>query len=140
SPVVEEEAILIDDSPIYDREGDFEVEERIRPLVLILYLIFAIPIGLALIGILAVIGIALLALSCYVGAVGVGVLSAAFSVNITVFADRLIVLGAGLVITAIGVILAWFSIWFMIVSFRGLFRGIVALGRKLCVKEVAVNG
>ena len=67
-------------------------------------------------------------------------LSASFSNGIQLMADTLIVLGAGIAILAVGIILAWFSLWLMIISFRGLFRGIVALGRKWCVKEVAVNG
>ena len=144
---VEEEATVVEEAPVEEEptvveeaEDDIgKTEERIRPFVLILYLIFAIPIGLALLGVLIAVTFSLLGASLCVGGVGIHVLTLAFS-GMQLMADTLIVLGAGIAVLAVGLILVWFSIWLIIVSFRGLFRGIIGLGRKLCVKEVAVNG
>ena len=41
---------------------------------------------------------------------------------------------------ALGVLVTWFAVWLIIVSVPWLIRGIKNLGRKLCVKEVEIDG
>lgn len=107
--------------------------------LLILYLIFAIPIGLALLLIITAVNLIILAAAVSVTAAAVAGLGFAFS-GITVLADILVVFGGSAVLLALAILLLWFSIWLIIISYRGLFRGITGLGRRICVREVSENG
>lgn len=106
--------------------------------LLVLYLIFAIPIGLLLYVLLITLDLALLCVGLGVAASAVQTLSFAFS-GMAVFADTILVFGAGLVAAAVALVLLWFAIWLSIKDIGALSRGIVALGRKICVREVEVN-
>lgn len=106
--------------------------------LLVLYLIFAIPIGLLLYALLITLDLALLCVGLGVAAAAAQTLSFAFS-GMAVFADTILVFGAGLVAAAVALVLLWFAIWLSIKDIGALSRGIVALGRKVCVREVEVN-
>ena len=54
-------------------------------------------------------------------------------------ADILLVLGCALVVLALGLLLAWTFIWFIGGAIPGLIRGVSALRRKWCYKEVEVR-
>lgn len=116
--------------------------EKVRKtnvFALILYIIVSIPVGLVLLLImlgleLGVLGCGLLGLR-----VGFGLLSFTFS-GMSVLADVLICFGMNLAVLALGVLVTWFAVWLIIVSVPGLIRGIKNLGRKLCVKEVEIDG
>jgi len=116
-----------------DLTGPAEREANV-PL-LILFIILAIPLGLLVLGL--ILGAALLTLSmaAVFGCVGISGLIAAF--GFTVFADILLVFGLSLASTAIGLLLAWTFIWLLIGAIPGFIRRVVALGRKLCYKEVS---
>ena len=106
--------------------------------LLVLYLIFAIPIGLGLLVLTAMVGIALLAATVGIAALAFEVVGFAVS-TLAVFADVMLCIGAVLVSAAVGLMLLWLALLTLIKGIPGLYRGIVALGRKFCVKEVGVN-
>lgn len=119
-----------------------EVPEKVRKtnvFALILYIIVSVPVGLVLLLVmlaleLGVLGCGLLGLRA-----GFGLLSFTFS-GMSVFADTLMCFGVNIAVLALGVLITWFAVWLIIVSVPGLIRGIRNLGRKLCVKEVEIDG
>lgn len=116
--------------------------EKVRKtnvFALILYIIVSIPVGLVLL--LVMLGLELGVLGCgLLGLrVGFGLLSFTFS-GMSVLADVLICFGVNIAVLALGVLVTWFAVWLIIVSVPGLIRGIKNLGRKLCVKEVEIDG
>lgn len=116
--------------------------EKVRKtnvFALILYIIVSIPVGLVLL--LVMLGLELGVLGCgLLGLrVGFGLLNFTFS-GMSVFADTLICFGVNLAVLALGVLVTWFAVWLIIVSVPWLIRGIKNLGRKLCVKEVEIDG
>ncbi len=116
--------------------------EKVRKtnvFALILYIIVSIPVGLVLL--LVMLGLELGVLGCgLLGLrVGFGLLSFTFS-GMSVLADVLICFGVNLAVLALGVLVTWFAVWLIIVSVPWLIRGIKNLGRKLCVKEVEIDG
>ena len=109
---------------------------KARPLALILFFIIAVPVtilGLALLLIPTALSLGLAAGTISAGAL---VLTGAFS-GLPVFADILIVLGAALVILALGLLFLWLFIWFIGGAMVGLVRGILNLGSRWCYKEVS---
>lgn len=114
-----------------------ELTERraIVPL-LILYIIIAIPVVALCVLILLVPTLFFLAMS--VGAVVLGcmALSSAFGA-FTIFADVMVVLGAALVVLALGLLFLWIFVWFVGGAIAGLINGIIKLGGKWCFKEVS---
>ena len=109
-----------------------------RVFLLIVFLLFAIPI--TLLGIALLLLPTLLSLAAGFAAIGLGAsgLVTAFS-SFSVFADILLVLGCALVALAVGLLLAWTFIWFIGGAIPGLIRGVSALRRKWCYKEVEVR-
>lgn len=116
--------------------------EKVRKtnvFALILYIIVSVPVGLVLL--LVMLGLELGVLGCgLLGLrVGFGLLSFTFS-GMSVLADVLICFGVNIAVLALGVLVTWFAVWLIIVSVPWLIRGIKNLGRKLCVKEVEIDG
>lgn len=116
--------------------------EKVRKtnvFALILYIIVSIPVGLVLL--LVMLGLELGVLGCGLLGLRVGfsLLSFTFS-GMSVLADVLICFGVNIAVLALGVLVTWFAVWLIIVSVPGLIRGIKNLGRKLCVKEVEIDG
>ena len=116
--------------------------EKVRKtnvFALIIYIIVSIPVGLVLL--LVMLGLELGVLGCgLLGLrVGFGLLSFTFS-GMSVLADVLICFGVNVAVLALGVLITWFAVWLIIVSVPWLIRGIKNLGRKLCVKEVEIDG
>lgn len=109
-----------------------------RVFLLLVFLLFAIPI--TLLGIALLLLPALLSLAAGAAAIGLGTsgLVAAFG-SFSVFADILLVLGCALVALALGLLLAWTFIWFIGGAIPALVRGVAALSRKWCYKEVEVR-
>ena len=108
---------------------------KAKVFLLLLYIIVAIPVTLVGVALLLIPTLLTLGLSAAVIIVGVAALIAAFS-GFAVFADILIVLGAALILLALGVLLLWLFIWFVGVAIVGLIRGAISLGGKWCYKEV----
>ncbi len=153
SPEAEEEDALDEEEALSDKtfelndEADEEEDafvqsvptatvRKARPLLLILYIILAIPITLALICVLLIPTLFFLALAVSAIAAGAAFFVTAFS-GFPVLADILIVLGAALIILALGLLFLWIFIWFIGGAIVGLIRGVVSLGAKWCYKEVA---
>lgn len=116
-----------------------EKVKKTNVFALILYIIVSIPVGLVLL--LVMLGLELGVLGCgLLGLrVGFGLLSFTFS-GMSVLADVLICFGVNIAVLALGVLVTWFAVWLIIVSVPWLIRGIKNLGRKLCVKEVEIDG
>jgi hypothetical protein len=110
-------------------------KRRLSVPLLILFLLLAIPVGLCCASIL--IGAAG-ASACAAGTVlWTGLHGFALAFSFSIFADFLLVFGMSLACTAIGILLLWLFIWLLIGAIPGLVRGLSALARKLCYKEVA---
>lgn len=116
-----------------------EKAKKTNVFALILYIIVSIPVGLVLL--LVMLGLELSVLGCGLLGLRVGfsLLSFTFS-GMSVFADVLLCFGVNLAVLALGVLVTWFAVWLIIVSVPWLIRGIRNLGRKLCVKEVEIDG
>lgn len=118
-------------------EEEIRTERVARVPLLILYAIVAIPVGL--------LGIALLlALAGVCFSVGAVLLSGTFIGVVTtfgafaVFADMLLVFGVTLITLAFGLFFVWMAIWLLFGVVPDLVRGLLALARNWCYKEVQV--
>ena len=113
-----------------------EIRQKPRVFLLILYVLFAVP--LTLLGILVLLIPTVLALALAVGVIAAGsfLFMSAFS-GFPKLADILIVLGTAIVVLALGLLLLWLFVWFIGGAIGGLIRGVIALGRKWCYKEVS---
>lgn len=124
--------------PEEEEEAEPATRRKANVFLLILYVIFAIPLGL--LGIAALLVPTLLSLSlaiCFVSA-GVLVLTAAFG-GFAIFADLMVILGLAIILLALGLLLTWLFIWFIGGAIVGLIRGLCHLGGKWCYKEVPVQ-
>lgn len=121
-------------------EEDEDAETVRKPIVplLILYIIFAIPLGL--IGILLLLLLAFMSLSLAVttGFFGIYGFAATFT-GFAVLADILVVAGASLILLSLALLFLWLFVWFIGGGIVGLIRGLCALGGSWCYKEVAVQ-
>lgn len=105
---------------------------------LVLYLIFAIPIGLVLIVLVLLIAVLFFGLTAAAGALGVVSVSAAFGTGFAMISDILVVGGLAVLLLALGLLFLWCAIWFIVGAVPGIVRGVINLGRRLCVKEVSI--
>ena len=119
--------------------SDKPVRERtvLKPRVplLILYVLLAIPVTLVGVVLLLLPTLASLGAAAVLISVGVMAVSSVFG-GFAVLADLLVVLGAALILLALGLLFLWLLIWFIGGAIVGLIRGVCALGRKWCYKEV----
>lgn len=104
--------------------------------LLILYVIFAVPITLLVVAALLVPTVLSLVLSLGFVAAGVSTLGCAFG-NFAIFADILVVLGASLVLLALGLFFFWLFVWFIGGAIAGFVNGVIKLGDKFSSKEVS---
>lgn len=109
---------------------------KVKPFMLVLFIIIFVPLGLAGIAVLLAVTAAILVAMVSAGGSGVFAVSLAFS-GMTLFADIIMTIGMALVCFAFAVVLLWLAVWFAIWSIGGLVRGIIRLGRKWCYKEAA---
>ena len=109
-----------------------------RVFLLILFILIAVPVTLACTLILLVPAAASLGVAAAAIFTGVSALIAAFG-SFSVFADILLVIGIALVVLAVGLLFVWIFIWLLGGAIPGLVRGVIALGRKWCYKEVPVE-
>lgn len=121
-------------------EGDGrDIVERtvLKPRVplLILYILFAIPITLVGVVLLLLPTLVCLGAAALFISVGVMAVSSVFG-GFAVLADLLVVLGAALILLALGLLFLWLFIWFIGGAIAGLIRGVCALARAWCYKEV----
>ena len=108
---------------------------KAKVFALIVYILFAIPITLALIALLLIPALLFLGLSIGTIICGVVVVSAAFQ-GFAVFADIMVLMGVALVLFAFGLLFLWTAIWFVGGVIVSLVHGVAALCDKWCYKEV----
>ena len=108
-----------------------------RVALLILFLLIAVPVTLACIAVLLIPAALTLGVGVFAGAMGVSGLTATFG-GFTVFADILLVFGSTLIVLALALLFLWLFIWLIGGVIPALIRGVCALARKWCYKEVPV--
>lgn len=121
-------------------EEDEDAETVRKPIVplLILYIIFAIPLGLIGILLLLIPAFVSLSLAITAGFLGINGFAATFT-GFAVLADILVVAGVSLILLALALLFLWLFVWFIGGGIVGLIRGLCALGGSWCYKEVAVQ-
>ena len=114
---------------------DRSVRQAKVPLLL-LFVLLAIP--LTLLGIVILLIPTLFFLALGVGAIGgaIALCISAFS-GLPIFADMMIVLGAALILFALGILFLWIALRFVGGLIGGLIHGVVSLGSRWCYKEVS---
>ena len=126
---------------IVETEDEDEDAETVRkPIVplLILYIIFAIPLGLIGILLLLIPAFVSLSLAITAGFLGINGFAATFT-GFAVLADILVVAGVSLILLALALLFLWLFVWFIGGAIVGLIHGLCVLGGKWCYKEVAVQ-
>ena len=103
-----------------------------------MYLIFAIPVGVVLVAAAIVLGLLLLAFGAGLIASALKIAGFAFSM-FNIFADIMLCAGASLIAFAVALVIIWLGIIMFAKAIGGIVRGLKALGRSICVKEVSVN-
>ena len=113
------------------------VKKTSVPLAVI-YSIFAIPITLVISVILLIPTFLALALAAVGIIVSFKLITSAFG-GFAIFADIMVVLGAGLITAALGLLFLWMFVWFIGGAIAGVISGAIRLGEKLCTREVEVK-
>lgn len=125
-PTAEEEAM---------RPAPRKTVRKARVPLLILYLIFAVPLGL--IATLVLLIPAMASLAAAVACIVVAVLAISSSlVSFPKIANLLVALGAALILLAVGLVFLMLFVWFLGGAIGGVINGLVNLGSKWCFKEV----
>ena len=132
-PDVREEEIP---EPVKPAADAAEPERSLRPFLLVLFILAAVPLTLAVVFLLLIPTLLSLVMSATTIVGGCAVAVAAFS-GFKVFADILMVLGCALILLALGLLFLWIFIWFVGDVIGGLIRWVIRLGGKTCYKEVA---
>ncbi len=115
-----------------------EARYKTNAALLVLYLIFAIPVGIVLAAAAAVLGLLLLAFGIGLIAAALKVVGFAFSM-FNIFADIMMCAGASLIALAAALIVIWLGLTMLFRAIGGIINGLKALGRSICVREVSVN-
>ena len=136
SPEDESEEIFAELDEIEQPEEETRYKTNVA--LLILYLIFAIPVGVVLVAAAIVLGLLLLAFGVGLIAAALKIAGFAFSM-FNIFADIMLCAGASLIAFAVALVIIWLGIIMFAKAIGGIVRGLKALGRSICVKEVSVN-
>ena len=129
------EKAVVDEAVRAVPEGPVRMVRKPKVFLLFLFILLAIPITLVLVALLLVPTVACLAAAVGLIALGAMLIVGAFS-GFPVFADILLMLGAAIVVLALGLLFLWLFIWFIAGAIVGLIRGVVELGSNWCYKEV----
>ena len=106
-----------------------------RVLLLILYILLAVPLGL--IGFILLLVPALASLAAAIACIVVGVLAITSALgSFPKIANLLVALGAALILLAVGLVFLMLFVWFLGGAIGGMIRGLIHLGGKWCYKEV----
>ncbi len=136
SPEDESEEIFAELDEIEQPEEETRYKTNVA--LLILYLIFAIPVGVVLVAAAIVLGLLLLAFGAGLIAAALKIAGFAFSM-FNIFADIMLCAGASFIAFAVALVIIWLGIIMFAKAIGGIVRGLKALGRSICVKEVSVN-
>lgn len=115
-----------------------ETVSKAKWLLLILYIIIAIPVGIVAIALCLAIAACLLGLCACAITAGVIATRIIFG-GLALFSDILMAIGFALAGYALGIFLFIFAIWFAYEGISWLISSIIALGGKWCFKEVPVE-
>lgn len=115
-----------------------ETQYKTNVALLILYLIFAIPIGVALLAADIVAALAIMLGVIVAVKLAIEVIAFAFS-SLAIFADIMLCSGAVLIALAVVLLLIWLVVLLLLCGLKGIVRGALSLGRRMCVREVTVN-
>ena len=129
------DVFIISAAADYDLDFVPATKRKTRVLLLIVYILLAIPVALIGIVVLLIPTLAALGLAVGVIVLGSAALVAAFSL-FQKLADLLILLGTAIIVLALGLLLLWLFVWFIGGAIGGLIRGLIELGRKWCFVEV----
>jgi len=116
-----------------------ETEKKTNVALLVPYLIVAVALGLAAIAAITVVMLISLGLGILFGFVALKGFALVIT-GMTVFADILVVVGGAAVLLALAIFFIWLAVWLILAAYRAVVRGLKALGIRLCVKEVVING
>lgn len=106
-----------------------------RILLLILYILIAIPLGL--VGFIILLIPALASLAAAAACIIVAILAISSSLaSFPKIANLLVALGAALILLAVGLVFLMLFIWFLGGAIGGMINGLITLGGKWCYKEV----
>lgn len=106
-----------------------------RVLLLILYILLAVPLGL--IGLVVLLIPALASLAAAAACIAVAVLAITSALGaFPKIANLLVALGAALILLAVGLVFLMLFVWFLGGAIGGMINGIISLGGKWCYKEV----
>ena len=108
-----------------------------RILLMILYVLLAVPITLLCVVLLLIPTLLCLGLAAVFVTAGAALLVAAFS-GFKILADFLLLFGGAIVLLALGLLSLWLFVWFIGGAIAGVIRGVIQLGGRWCYKEVAV--
>ena len=115
---------------------DYEPEYKTNVFLASLYTLGAIIVGVPVLAVLLVLGLAVLALGAACGAAGVSLIMTAF-IGLPMVADMLILLGGGAAVLAIALVVVWLAVWLFIRMVIGWIKLLVRLGQRWCRKEIA---
>ncbi len=132
----EEEVRALVEDLLDESEGDVVLVRKPRVVLLVLFVLLALPLTLLAVGLLLIPTLLSLVLAAVMIAAGCAGLIAAFG-GFPVLADILVVLGCAIIALALGLLLLWLFIWFVGTAIGGLIRGVIRLGGSWCYKEVA---
>lgn len=113
-----------------------ETVRRPRVLLLILFILAAVPLTLLGVALLLIPTLLSLLLACAAIAAGGAGIATAFSGAFPVLADILLALGCSVILLALGVLFLWLFVWFIGGAIGGLIRSVVQLGKSWCYEEV----
>lgn len=119
-------------------EKPVETVKKVNVFLAVIYAIFAVPITLVICTVLLIPTFLALALAAAGVFVSFKLISSAFG-GFAIFADIMVVLGAGLVTAALGLLFLWMFVWFIGGAIAGVISGAIRLGEKLCTREVEVR-
>lgn len=133
-----------DDDAVNELMDEFAMEaeianRRTRKLSvgrLILFLIFAIPIGILCVLLMLFFCGLFLCLTAATGALGFFTVSAALNSGFDIIADFIVVGGGAIILLALALLFLWTALWFLFGGLPGVIGGIASLGRSWCYKEV----
>lgn len=109
-----------------------------RVLLLILYILIAVPLTLAAVVLLLAPALASLAVS--VACIAVAVFAVTSSIgSFPTIANLLVAIGAALILLAFGLLFLMLFVWLLGGAIGGLISGVISLGGKWCYKEVAAE-
>ena len=132
----EEEVRALVEDLLDEAEEDVVLVRKPRVVLLVLFVLLALPLTLLAVGLLLLPTLLSLVLAAVMIAAGCAGLIAAFG-GFPVLADILVVLGCAIIALALGLLLLWLFIWFVGTAIGGLIRGVIRLGGSWCYKEVA---